>query len=302
MPSKNARIGMAVLLVAIALVAGLASGLGVFARGDGSKADAVSIRGEHYEYVTTGVYKYNAERVVSEGVGWDWVTLFMIVPALLVTVPFVARGSMRGRLVAAGLLGALFYQYFMYALMYAISPLFLAFVPLYSASLAGIVWLGSSIPLAQMAEEFAPTFPRRAMAVFNFAMAALLTLLWSQRISLALHGDLTGAALFGMPTLSVQALDLGIIVPLSVFTAVLALQRKPIGYLLCSIFIVKGFALATGIAGMLVSAAFVEGALEIPPFAIFVTAALASLALALKMYRVPKTGRTGAPAAHGSAA
>lgn len=53
----------------------------------------------------TGVYAYNAQRVVAEGVGWDIVTLVLAEPALLVVVPLVAQGSFRGRLFAAGLLG-----------------------------------------------------------------------------------------------------------------------------------------------------------------------------------------------------
>lgn len=60
------------LCLVVALLAGFTAGLGVSYRGDDSKAEAVTIRGERYEYATNGVYKFNAERVVAEGVGWDW--------------------------------------------------------------------------------------------------------------------------------------------------------------------------------------------------------------------------------------
>lgn len=88
--------GIVVLCLIIAIVAGLTAAMGAFARGDGSTKAAVSVRGEQYRYATNGVYRFNAERVVAEGVGWDYVTLFFAVPALLVSLVFVARGSLRG--------------------------------------------------------------------------------------------------------------------------------------------------------------------------------------------------------------
>ena len=94
--------GLVALCLAIALLAGATAAAGVLLRGDGSTAQATSVRGETYSYATTGVYEYNAERVVAEGVGWDWVTLCFAVPALLAALPFLARGSSEGAAVRDG--------------------------------------------------------------------------------------------------------------------------------------------------------------------------------------------------------
>lgn len=75
---------LAVLAVAVVVVAAM----GVIGRGDGSTEQVVSARGEPVEMVTTGVYANNPERLVAEGIGWDLVTLLLVVPALLL----VARG------------------------------------------------------------------------------------------------------------------------------------------------------------------------------------------------------------------
>lgn len=267
--------GVAALCLAIALLAGVTAAAGAFMRGDGSKADAVSIRGERYEYVTTGVYAFNAERVVAEGVGWDYLTLFVAVPALLVSVPFVLRGSLRGRLFAIGMLGYFFYQYLMYAVFWAFGPLFVAFIAIYAASAAAIVWLVSGIDVASLPERFSEKFPGKTMAVVSAIMALQLVAMWSGRIATAYRGDFAGAGFLGMPTLSVQAMDLGMIVPLALVTAVLAWKRRPWGYLLASVFAVKGVTMAGAICAMLISAALVEGALEVAPFAVFATATAA---------------------------
>ncbi len=106
---------------------------------------------------------------------------------------------------------------------------------------------------------------------------------WLERIRAALGGAVE--VLQGQTTLVVQALDLGLIVPLAVFTAVAAITRRPVGFLLCSTLVVKAFAMAAAICAMLIGAWAVEGRLEVAPFALFAAAAAASLVLGIRMYR-----------------
>lgn len=264
--------GMALACAVIALVVAVTAGFGAFARGDGSKASAVSPRGERYEYVTTGVYAFNTERVVAEGVGWDWVTLFFAAPALLMAAPRVARGSLRARLFALGILAYFVYQYLMYSVYWAFGPLFVPFVVIYGSAAATIAWIVSSVDIATLPRSFSARFPGKTMAVVCVLMSLQLVVMWSQRIAAGYRGDFAGAGFQGMPTLTVQAMDLGMIVPLALATAVFAWRRRPWGYLLASVFAVKGVTMAGAICSMLISAAMVEGRLEVGPFAIFAVA------------------------------
>lgn len=282
MSATNKRI--ALLCLVIALLAGATAAAGVFLRGDGTTASAVSIRGEQYDYVTTGVYAYNAERVVAEGVGWDFVTLLLAVPALLLAVPRIAAGSLRARLFAMGILGYLFYQYLMYAMFWAFGPLFVPFILLYALSAVAIVWIVSTIEVATLPVRFSTRFPARTMAVASGLMGLQLVLMWSQRIAAGYRGDWETAALLGTPTMAVQALDLGIIVPLAFATAVLAWRKRPWGYLLAPVFAVKGVTMAGAICAMLISAAFVEGSLETAPFVLFASATAVFAAIAWRTF------------------
>jgi hypothetical protein len=277
--------GPALLTAAIALVAGITAALGVFARGGGSVQLVSSERGVSYEMATSGVYAYNAERVVAEGVGWDVFTLVVAVPALLVASYFVARGSFRGRLFAVGLLGYFLYAYLEYAVTWAFGPLFLAFVAIYGASLLGILWIGGDLVRDGLAGRFAETFPRRSWAILNVAMAALLTLLWLGRIAAGLRGDLVTAGLTSETTLTVQALDLGLMVPLSVLGAVLVWRRTAVGYTFATAWSVTFVAMSAAIMAMLLSAWAVEGALEIVPIAIFGLAASAGIVIGVRAYQ-----------------
>lgn len=266
-------ITLAAHTAAIAVLAGLTAALGVFGRGGGQIASATSIRGERFDYVTDGIYAYNPVRVVAEGIGWDVVTLFGVAPALLVVSWLVARGSLRGRLAATGLLGYVVYQYLMYAMFWAIGPLFPAFVLLYPLAIWGIVRLIAATDLDDLATRLGPGFPRRATAWYSLAMALLLVGMWVPRISTALAGDLAGAGLLGTPTLVVQALDLGIVVPLALAAAWALWRRHRAAAVLAALLMVKGVSMAVAIMAMLVSAWQVEGRLEVVPFAIFAVAA-----------------------------
>lgn len=275
---------VAALCVVVALLAGAAAATGVFLRGTGATETVTSVRGETYEMMTDGIYANNAERVVAEGIGWDFVTLLVAVPALLVAAPFVARGSLRGRLFALGVLSYFVYQYLMYAVFWALGPLFPLFVAIFPLAATALVWIASTIDVAGLPGRVGPRFPRRGMAVFSFLMALLLVGMWSQRIATGLSGDLEGAGLMGVTTLSVQALDLGVIVPLGVATGVLVLRRRPWGYVLSTVMAVKGASMALAICAMLTVAATIEGVVEWGPLAIFAAAAAASAVLGWRMF------------------
>jgi hypothetical protein len=281
---RKTQIGIVALCLVIALLAAGAAAAGLFLRGDGAFEPVTSVRGEQYKMATTGVYAYNAERVVAEGIGWDIFTLLFAIPALLAALPSLARGSLRGKLFALGILAYLFYQYLMYAVAWAFGPLFLLFVAIYALSLTAIVWIVSTLQLNRLAESFSASFPKRGMAILCFLMAAVLLFMWLARILSALSGELEGV-LDGQTTLVVQALDLGLIVPLALFTGVAAWRGSAAGYLLSAIVAVKAFAMAAAICTMLLSAWAYEGTLEVIPLAIFAAAAGASAWLGGRIYR-----------------
>ena len=278
------RVGMTALCLGIALLAGAAAAAGVFLRGDGLTSPAVSLQGELYDYAADGVYRYNAVRMVAEGVGWDAVTLFLAVPALLLTLPLVARGSFRGRLFALGILAYLFYQYLMYAVAWAFGPLFLPFVAIYAGSLVALLWIGSSIGLAGLADRFSDGFPRLGVAILCAVVALALMLMWLARILGALQHGVDGV-LLGQTTLVVQALDLGLIVPAALFAGIAVWRRRPIGYLLSSALVVKAAAMGAAICAMLLVAGTVAGTLEVGPLVLFAGITVVSVVLGIRVYR-----------------
>ena len=279
---------IALFTCAIAIAAGIAAGAGVFLRGSGATTSVLSVRGETYEMATDGVYAFNAVRVVAEGIGWDVFTLAVAVPALLITSIWVARGSFRGRLIAAGMLGYFAYMYLEYAVTWAFGPLFPLFVAIYAASLVGLVWIGALLAGEGLVDRFDARFPRRRWAALSLGMAFLLTALWAERIVQGMSGHVAGL-LHGETTMTIQALDLGLVVPASVVIAILALRRNSAGLAAAAAFAVTFTSLSAAIGSMLVSAWLVTGNLELPPIVIFGLAAVGGLAIGLRMYASAQT-------------
>jgi hypothetical protein len=232
---RNPRFGAALVCATVGLLAAVTAALGVFARGDGTVTTVNSVRGGTYEVALNGVYAFNAQRVVAEGVGWDVFTLLVPAPAMLVAAFFVARGSFRATLVAAGLLAYFLYMYLEYSVTWAFGPLFLAFVIIYGMSLVGLVLLSVLVVAYGTENRFSEHFPRRSWVALSTGMALLLTFLWLGRIWQALNGN-ADELLFGHVTMTVQALDLGLVVPVTLLIAYLTWRRSDVGYVLAAAF------------------------------------------------------------------
>ena len=271
----------------LALVAGLvavASGAGVFLRGDLATTPFTTVRGDVVDSLIGGAYRFNGKSIASEGIGWDLVTLFLVVPALLVVLPAVARGSLRASLFATGILVYFLYQYGEYATFLAYGPLFVVYVSIIGLSVTGLGLLIGRLDLPALPDRFDATFPRRAVTGFGLYMAILLAMLWLPLLART-FGATQVAELDGGTTLVVQAFDLGLLVPLGLFTAWTVWHRRPVGYLLASIVVVKGMAMGAGIAAMLIVEAITTELAQPVPIVLFLATAFVSGLIAWRVYR-----------------
>jgi hypothetical protein len=291
----------AALAAAVAAAAAIASAVGVVGRGDRVVETVTSVRGETYDMLTSGVYAYNAERVVAEGVGWDLFTLLVAVPVTLVGAWLMWRGSFWARLVVAGMLGYFLYQYLEYSVTWAFGPLFPLFVGIYAASLVGLGAVAVDLAHVGVADRFDEAYPRRAWPALIGAMSLLLTVMWLGRIARGLTDGVDGL-LFGVTTMTVTALDLGLVVPISVALAILTWRRSAVGTAAAAAYSVTFVAMSAAITSMLLSAWVVEGVAEIVPIGIFGAAIGLGLWLAFRIRRsviggpAPRTERVATPA------
>jgi hypothetical protein len=155
-------------------------------------------------------------------------------------------------------------------------------IAIYGLSLVGIVAVALLVADSGVRDRFDERFPRRRLAALNIGMALLLTMLWIGRIAEGLAAEM--AVLHGETTMTVKALDLGLVVPVSVLVAVGALRRSPVGLVAAAAFAVTSVTMAAAISSMMVSAAIVTGVLQLPPIIVFGLAAAAGLLLVGRIY------------------
>jgi len=289
---------LAALVALVGVLAGIASLAGILLRGDLATMPWTTLRGEQVDIVTTGIYAWNSLPVVSEGVGWDLVTLLLAVPGALLAAVGVARGSFRATLVALGFLVYFLYQYAEYAMFWAIGPLYPLHVLLAALSISAIAVLVARLDLARVPERFGPRFPRRAVAGLGVFMVVVLAGLWLPTVWKVVVGGQVQGYLNGGVTLVVPAFDLGFLVPLGVFTAVAAWRRLPAGYVLATTVVVKAATMAAAIAAMLIVEWLTTGVFAAVPIALFGLTALGSAAIGYRVYG----SVDGPPAGEGSSA
>jgi hypothetical protein len=279
---RPASRGIIVVGVLVAALAALASAAGVFLRGDLATTPFVTVRGEEVDVLAGGIYRFNGLAIAAEGVGWDFVTLLLIVPAFLVSLAFMARGSLRATLAALGFLAYFLYQYAEYAMFLAYGQLFAVYVAIFALSLSLIAVIVARLDLHVLAERITVGFPRRGIIGLGVLMAVLLAAMWLPMIARtwdqALVPDLDGAT-----TLVVQAFDLGFLVPLGLFTAYAVYRWLPVGYVLAAVIAVKALAMGSAIFAMLGFRYLATEELALPPMVAFAAIAIFGAWLTVRM-------------------
>jgi len=286
--------GLSLLISALALVA---TTIGIFTASGAQHFNFLSLRNETVPIQGGGLYAYESVSGAAQAIGQDWVTLLVGVLLLLIATWLASRGSLRWQLLQAGVLWYFTYTYLLMAFGGAYNQLFLAYVILYSASIFAFLLSLHVIDVGSLPDKFSPHFARRTIAWLVIGIGALLALLWLGRIVPTL---LAGSVPFGLDsysTLFVQAGDLGLVVPLAILSGVLLLRRRPVGYLLASVLLVKGATLGLALVAMIVSQAAAGMAIAPVEAMFFGTVALICCAGTFHLIRsVPGRATEAAPA------
>lgn len=166
--------------------------------------------------------------------GNDLVTLVLVAPAL-----GIALGASHGRPTSASVLvwlGLLFYgsyNYAYYAFGTAFNDVFLLHVAAFSASVAGLVLLGSSIDPVEAARGVAGGTRARVVAAFTTLVGLALLGAWGvMSMRFAVTGELPDQVMPPSAVHLVYALDMGVLAPAFIIAGVLLWRGSPWGAVL----------------------------------------------------------------------
>lgn len=238
--------------------------------------------------------------ILAEARGWSAVTLLLAVPLGALAQLEARSGSLRARLVWAGVMTYLVYTFLELSVSGPFTPLFLVYVATYAAALPALVMVAASVDVAALPAAFGDRAPRRLLAIFGFVIAAGVGAAWLKGIA----GKMA-AGQYGWPTAYgsveqvVRALDLGLQVPLGIAAGVLLWRRKPAGYLVGALLAVMGACMGFALAGMVGASLAVEGK-SVTGAAPFAVLGAVATAIAIPYFRsIREPGEAGAASQRG---
>lgn len=268
----------------IGLLGLFAASMGLFYQTSGEPYTFTNHRGEAVMINGHGLYYYDTVSMAAQQKGNDIVTLAVGLPLLAVSTLLAFRGSLRGRLLLTGILGFFLYTYMSMSMLTSFNTLFLVYVALFALSLYAFILSIMSFDLVELPRHFSERLPRGWIAGLLFVIGGFLSLAWLGKIAPPLLQNLT-PALENTTTFVIQAMDLGLIVPLAILAGILLLRRNAWGYLLAAIFVMKAIALGLAVSAMVVSMTL-AGAPESLGIAIpFLVITLVNLVMAVSLLK-----------------
>jgi len=228
-----------ILVILITILSGIAVLTGVVSNEGEESHKYESIRGETVEIYGRGIYRHMSKEVAIQGIAQDYVTLLLGIPGLIIALIFALRGSLKARFVLSGITGYFLVTYLFYTAMAMYNHLFLVYAALIGLSFFAFFLSLYSFDITGIKDYFkkdAAVLFGGAFLVFNAVMIALLWL--SVIISPLLEGTVYPSSLEHYTTLIVQGFDLGLLLPAAVVIGILALRKRPLGYLFTPVYLV----------------------------------------------------------------
>ena len=226
--------------------------------------------------------------------GNDMVTLVVAVPMLTAAMIFAMRGSQRAQLVWLAMLNYMLYNFAFYLFAAAFNWFFLIYVALFTLSIFTLIFSLMNIDINGISQNFCARTPVKWICGYMlFVAVGLSTVYISQSIGFIATGQLPEIIVkTGHPTNLIAALDLSLLVPVFVFGAICLWKRKPWGYVLATMSMIKGavYTLVLTVVSLWGANAGVPGASAEIPLWLFLTIAgmTASLSLLVNLKKANK--------------
>ncbi len=278
---------LAILIATLALVACFA---GLFSGSGTGEYEFKSINNEIVKIHGSGLYKNDSVSVAAQGIAADFITLVMGIPLLLISLFLTNKNSFRGRLLLTGTLGYFLYTYMSYAFLWMYNRFFIVYVILMSLSLYALILSMMSFDIEKISSHFKKSLPVKFLGGFQLFVAFAIGMLWLEKIAPSVFQEAVPAGLEHYTTLVIQGMDLGIVVPTAVLSGMLLIRRKPFGYLLSSVIILKGITMLTAISAMMINMALHSVKMSIAEIIIFpLFTLLAVMSLIILMKNIKET-------------
>lgn len=275
---------ISILTVLIAVFSLIAAIYGILP-GQGSNFDFTSLNGQTVTIHGKGLYQNDSASVAAQAIGQDIVTIVLGIPLLLISLYLTRTGRIKGKLLLTGTLGYFLYTYVSYSFLSMYNSFFLIYIAIMSMSFFAFTLSMMSFNLESLNLNFSGRMPVKLVGGLLIFIACILGLMWLKMIITPLISGAIPSALEHYTTLTIQALDLGFVVPTAILSGILLIKRRSFGYLLATVMTIKETALLAAITAMIVSqaaAGIQVGGAVIAAFSLFDVIIIACLIIIIR--------------------
>lgn len=259
---KNQKV-ISVLVFFITIFSIVATTYALFSSQGPGQNEYKSIFGETVSIYGNGLYQHDSVSMAAQAIAQDYVTLVIGVPLLLFSLYMSGKGMLKGHLLLTGTLGYFLYTYTSYSFLSMYNSLFLVYVLLMSASFFAFTLAMMSFQTSKLPLFFSEKLPTKLIGIFLLFASFVFGMMWLGKIVKSLMNHTPPEGIEHYTTLVIQALDLGFVVPVGIIAGILLMRRKPFGYLLGPVIIIKEITLLTALTAMVLFQ--IQAGVEISP-------------------------------------
>ncbi len=252
---QNKKI-ISTLVIFICFFAIIATLAGILSKGGSGEYEFKSIHGQTVTIYGKGLYQHMSADVAIQGIAQDYVTLLIAIPFLLFALYRSRTGLLRGKFMLAGVLNYIFLTYLFYMNMAIYNSMFLVYVTLTGLSFFALVLTLISIETNVLLSIFNKNTPVKFIGGFLIFNAISIALLWlSVVVPPLLDMSIVPLAVQHYTTLTVQAFDLSLFLPISFVAGFLLIRKNKFGYLTAPVYLVFLSLLMTALIAKIIAMA-----------------------------------------------
>jgi len=197
-------------------------------------------------------YSKETSSYAAQGIGQDFVNLFIVVPALVLASFFACRKNKLGLMIWSGAIFYLAYSYTIYSFGLHFNQLFIVYCLILGLSFYALVYFLITSLKENVSEWFAKKISTISTGIFLIVIAILFYFIWFSEIipsivTNTIPKSITESGLLINP---VHVLDIAICLPALIITGIALIKRKDIGMLLAPTMMIFCILMAVAIAVM----------------------------------------------------
>ncbi|MBN2281728.1 MAG: hypothetical protein JXQ65_14190 [Candidatus Marinimicrobia bacterium] len=191
----------------------------------------------------------------TQGIGQDFVNLFIVAPVLLVSLYLYLHENKIGFFLFGGTVLYILYSYIIYAFGVHFNHLFLFYSLIVGSSLFLFIMFMADFSKKAVIEWFEAKIPVKTMSTYMIVTAIMFYCIWLGEIIPALISGTTPKTITDNNLLvnPVHVLDLAFSLPALIVSAVLLLKKHNLGYIFAPVLLVFIVILTIALSGMAVA-------------------------------------------------